>query len=170
MCPSAAQSSRAYLRGTSRVSLKRSQESPLAGLLAARAGAPSRVCSVLLVASDATRFTVCNAPRFFDASDRCEQFRGCQICNRRSTDPQKYVAFEPYSFAVTLDPGFHLLVDPLARNHLEAARRAGGAAVLAEIDAGVEKLARVDRARAGRPSSNLRRDAVESPFNPLSSK
>src|SRR5271167_1499309 len=50
-------------------------------------------------------------------------------------------------------PGFHLLLDPLARNHLEAVRRAvhlcgfGGAAVLAGIDAGVEQLARLDRAR-----------------------
>jgi hypothetical protein len=51
--------------------------------------------------------------------------------------------------------GFHLLLDPLACNHLEAVRRAvhlcgfGGAAVLAGIDAGVEQLTRLDRARAG---------------------
>ena len=56
---------------------------------------------------------------------------------------------------MTLDPGFHLPVDPLARDHLETVRGAfdlsgfRGAAVLAGIDAGLKQLARLDRARAG---------------------
>jgi hypothetical protein len=55
---------------------------------------------------------------------------------------------------MTPDPGFHLLVDPLARNYLKAVCRPvhlsgfGGAAVLAGIDAGIEQLPRLDRARA----------------------
>src|SRR6266403_1033242 len=62
----------------------------------------------------------------FDAPHRYQQFRRCQIRNRTTSDPGKYVAFEPgqYSFAVTPDPGFHLVVDPLAGNHFETVRRA----------------------------------------------
>jgi hypothetical protein len=96
----------------------------------------------------------------FDAPHRGQQFRRCQIRNRTSADPGKYVTFESgqYSLAMALDPGFRLPVDPLARDSLEAICRAfhpggfRGAAVLAGIDAGVEKLVRLVRARA--PSSN----------------
>jgi hypothetical protein len=67
--------------------------------------------------------------------------------NRTGADPGKYIVFEPGqdSLAVTPDPGFHLLVDPLARNHFEAVRRAfhlrgfRSAAVLAGVDAGVQR-------------------------------
>ena len=56
---------------------------------------------------------------------------------------------------MTPDPGFHLVVDPLAGNHFETVRRAfrlggsRGAAVLAGINAVGKQLPRVDRARAG---------------------
>src|SRR6202789_2091554 len=62
-------------------------------------------------------------------------------------------------------PGFHLPVDPLARNYLKAVRRPvhlcgfGGAAVLTGIDAGIEQLTRLDRARAGPLQIDLRVDA-----------
>ncbi len=103
----------------------------------------------------------------FDAPHSRQQFRRRQIRDRTSADPGKYVAFEPgeYPLAMTLDPGFHLLVDPLARNHFEAVRRAlhpggfGGAAVLAGIDAGVQQLPGLDRARAGLLQIDFRVDA-----------
>ncbi len=108
----------------------------------------------------------------FNAPHRCQQFRRRQLRNWAGADPGKYVAFEPgqYPLAVTPDPGFHLLVDPLARNHFEAVRRAlylcgfGGAAVLAGIDAGVEQLARLDGARAGLLQIDFRVDAERHPF------
>ena len=132
----------------------------IAGEIASGAAGCNRVAEHLAAVAERPMRRLQRAA-FFDAPHRRQQFWRCQIRNRASADPGKYVALEPgqYSFAMAPHPGFHLLLDPLARNHLEAVRRAvhlcglDGAAVLAGIDAG-RRAAGAPQSCARGPSSN----------------